>query len=171
MSMLPLESGRWRELTHAYGPAADIPPLLRSLESFPHSRGKDEPWFTLWSSLCHQGDVYPASFAAVPHIVRVLALAPTRADASFFQLPACVEIARFRKSVVVPADLQGAYLDSLRRLPRLVAEAADREWDEGFLVCAMSAIATAKGFPIVADATQELTSNVAEEFMKWFSER
>ena len=25
----------------------------------------------LWSSLCHEGDVYTASYAAVPHIVQM----------------------------------------------------------------------------------------------------
>ena len=136
MAILALDSPRWLELTHAYGPATDIPPLLRDLEGFPKSRGSDEPWFTLWSSLCHQGDVYPASFAAVPHIVRVLASAPTRADASFFQLPACIEIARFRKSIAVPSDLHEAYVGALRQMPALVAAAAAREWDGGFLCCA-----------------------------------
>ncbi len=171
MTTLSLESGRWRELTHAYGPATDIPPLLRDLEAFPSSSGNAEPWFSLWSALCHQDDVYPASFAAVPHIVRVLALAPTRADASFFQLPACVEIARFRKSVPVPTDLHDAYFEALRRLPSLVAAAAEREWDEDFLVCVMSALACAKGFPTVADAALELTPSVAEEFKQWFLTR
>jgi hypothetical protein len=70
---LPLDSPRWSELDHAYGKAAGIPALLRHLESFPPSSPDDEPWFSLWSALAHQGDVYPASFAAVPHVVRALA--------------------------------------------------------------------------------------------------
>jgi hypothetical protein len=59
-----------------------------------HRAGKAEPWFSLWSSLAHQGDVYSASFAAVPHVVHALSTAPERADASFFQFPTWVEIYR-----------------------------------------------------------------------------
>jgi hypothetical protein len=44
----------------------------------------------------HQGDVYPASFAAVPHVVSALASAPTRAGFDYFLFPACVEVARVK---------------------------------------------------------------------------
>jgi hypothetical protein len=67
---------RWSNLQHAYGSASDVPGLLRRLEVLPASSGTDEPWFSLWSSLAHQGDVYSASFAAVPHVVRALSTAP-----------------------------------------------------------------------------------------------
>lgn len=169
--MLELDDRRWSELRHAYGPAGDIPGLLRQLESFPVARGDDEPWFSLWGSLCHQGDAYSASFAAVPHIVRVLATDPLRADPSFFQLPACIEIARARHSTPVPPDLQGAYSAALAALPALVGSAASREWDSSFLCCALSAVAAATGHPGVAEAVLELQPDVAEQFLKWFHEQ
>src|SRR3954470_2420881 len=127
--MIPLDSPRWSELQHAYGSAADMPPLLRQLESFPSSDGNSEPWFSLWSALCHQDDVYTASFAAVPHIIRVLASDPMRADFSFFQLPACIEIARARDEFPIPADLRQPYTEALQRFPVLVGAAATRQWD------------------------------------------
>ena len=34
-ALLDLDDRRWAELTHAYGSAADIPPLLRQLREFP----------------------------------------------------------------------------------------------------------------------------------------
>ena len=52
----------WHELTHAYGSAEDIPGLFARL-------GGDEDdkiWSELWGSLCHQGSVYEASWAAMP---------------------------------------------------------------------------------------------------------
>ena len=158
-------------MQHAYGSAADMPPLLRQLESFPSSDSDSEPWFSLWSALCHQDDVYTASFAAVPHIIRVLASDPMRADFSFFQLPACIEIARARDEFPIPADLRQPYLEALQRLPVLVGAAAARQWDEDFLCCALSAIAAAKGFPSVAKAALELTPKTAEDFMEWFYEQ
>ncbi|MER5355611.1 hypothetical protein ABT093_35460 [Kitasatospora sp. NPDC002551] len=52
----------WSRLSHAYGPADDIPDLLDRIASAP----TDELWNDLWSALCHQGSVYPASLAALP---------------------------------------------------------------------------------------------------------
>jgi hypothetical protein len=167
--MIALDSPRWSELEHAYGAAGNIPPLLRQLEGFPdQTRYDEEPWFTLWSALCHQGDVYSASFAAVPHVVRVLANDPLRAQFCFFQLPAQVEICRRRKEVAIPADLQEAYFVALSQLPSLAGAASAREWDSDFLCCALSAIAAAKGFPSIAETAQELTPEIASKFMEWF---
>ncbi len=52
----------WGRLSHAYGPAADVPALLARLSPEPVT----DVWEKLWSRLCHQGTVYPASFAALP---------------------------------------------------------------------------------------------------------
>lgn len=51
----------WSQLSHAYGTAEDIPGLLDRLEPDPRS----PVWNDLWSSLCHQGTVYTASYAAL----------------------------------------------------------------------------------------------------------
>ncbi|MGW4560863.1 hypothetical protein ACWEN3_00190 [Streptomyces sp. NPDC004561] len=53
----------WSRLRHAYGPADDIPGLFARLTG----GQEDEPvWRDLWSSLCHQGTVYDAGYAALP---------------------------------------------------------------------------------------------------------
>jgi len=169
--LLSLDSPRWSELSHAYGPASDIPPLLSQLSSLPTSENNKEPWFYLWSALAHQGDVYPASFAAVPHVVLALASAPEKAEFTYFQFPAWVEVCRKKSSVEIPKDLQTAYFAALSQLPALVAAAATREWEPGFLSCALSAIAAAKGQTGIAEAVLELTPEVAEEFMEWFFQR
>jgi hypothetical protein len=151
--------------------ASDVPHLLRQLETMPPFNGEEEPWFSFWSSLAHQGDVYSASFAAVPHVVRILAQAPNQADFSYFQFPAWVEICRQKKSVMIPQELEADYYSALNQLPSLVAAAADREWDEALLSSALSAIAAAKGNGKVAEAIQELNASVAEEFMDWLFNR
>ncbi|MFD9127144.1 hypothetical protein [Kitasatospora sp. NPDC059571] len=51
----------WSQLKHAYGTAEDIPVLFERLGTEPN----DGVWGDLWSRLCHQGSVYPASFAAL----------------------------------------------------------------------------------------------------------
>jgi len=168
---LALDSPRWSELEHAYGKAANIPALLRQLADLPSADGEDEPWFTLWSALAHQDDVYLASFAAVPHVVRALASDPARAGAVYFHFPAWVEICRQRRKVTVPADLRTAYAAALAALPALVAKASTRAWDDDMLACALAAIAAVKGFTEVAAAVLELDSEVAGEFMDWFEQR
>jgi hypothetical protein len=165
------DTRRWADLQHAYGSASDVPGLLRQLAELPASNGRDEPWFSLWSALAHQGDVYPASFAAVPHVVRALSIAPTAADSSFFHFPAWVEICRQKTATPIPDDLRQAYFAALERLPSLVAAAAKREWDGSFLACTLSAVAAAKGYGTVAEAVQELTPDVALEFTEWFFKR
>lgn len=169
--MLALDDPRWSELQHAYGAAADIPGLLKQLTDLPSSEDDKEPWFSIWSALAHQGDVYSASFAAVPHVIEALASAPLTADFSYFQFPAWVEVCRTKNGVSVPEDIASAYFESLSRLPALVAAAAARQWDEGFLRCALSAVAAAKGQPAVAEAILELSPEVAGEFMAWIYER
>jgi len=57
----------WSELIDAYGTAESIPGLLESVEP-----ELDSPsWDDLWSRLCHQGTVYPASFAALPRLTQI----------------------------------------------------------------------------------------------------
>ena len=172
--MLQLDDARWAELRHAYGPATDIPALLVQLENPATPRSKDapDPWFMLWSSLAHQGDIYSASFATVPHVVRILSGQPAdRQKAEFFHFPAWVEICRQRKNIPVPAALADDYYSALNKLPALVAAAASQSWDEEFLRAALSAIAAAKGHCRVAEAALELSPKVADEFLEWFFAR
>lgn len=169
--MLQLDDPRWGELDHAYGRASDIPGLLRRLETTSTSMDEDEPWFTLWSSLAHQGDVYPASFAAVPHVIALFAKAPATSDVSFLHFPAWVEICRQRNRVPVPDFLSADYFGSLKQLPPLIAVAAGRQWDGEFLVCALAALAAAKGEGIIAEAVLELNTQNAERFLSWLREQ
>lgn len=170
--MLSLDSPRWSELEHAYGKASDIPPLLRGLENLPKAVGESEPWFTIWSALAHQGDIYSATFAAVPHIVAALATAPTNADESFFHFPAWVEICRVKQRVLIPPDLEADYFASLKRLPGLAAQAAAERSDAPFTACALSAVAAALGQHAMAEVILEMASpEIAQEVLDWINER
>jgi len=166
--MLSLESSRWAQLRHAYGPADDIPELLRLLKDLPASRGEDEPWYSLWSSLAHQGDVYSASFAAVPHVIEMFATNPMAADECYFHFPVWVEICRQKEGTAIPEDLNDAYFASLSRLPDLIAQCFAKEWNSEYARCALAAIAVAKGQAYLAEPLLELSSDVAAKFMDWF---
>ncbi len=167
--MLELDSPEWRALKHAYGSAKDTPALLNRLKAFPADDGKAEPWLTLWGSLAHQGDVYPASFAAVPHVVDALSKDPSKAHASYFHFPAWVEICRAKNKVKVPANLKAEYERALGRLPGLVAAAANKPWDESFGRCALAAVAAAKGAHAMAEAILELSPDMLGEFEQWLN--
>ncbi len=161
--MIELDDPRWQKLSHAYGSAADIPELLRDLASAtgPKSGYDCEPWFTLWSSLCHQGDVYDASYAALPHIVEIACNATRPVDFSFFQLPAAIEIGRHSgKGPPVPADLANAYGDAVSRLTECVALHRHEDWDELTLLSAASALAVAKGHHRIAEAISNLDDDL-----------
>ncbi|ATY33732.1 hypothetical protein [Sphingomonas psychrotolerans] len=161
--MLELDDPRWSTLTHAYGSAADTPELIRQLAHAPGPAGdhEKEPWFTLWSSLCHQGDVFDASYAAVPHIVKIAFSAMEPVDFSFFQLPAAIEIARNNgRGPQVPAHTDTAYTQALSRLNECVAVHRHEDWDEPMLLSALSAQAVAKGHHRVAEAIMNLDDDL-----------
>jgi hypothetical protein len=170
--VLSLHSPRWQELEHAYGKAGDIPKLLEQLASLPKDEGESEPWFAIWSALAHQGDVYSASFAAVPHVIAALSKSPETAHESYFHFPAWVEICRAKQTIEVPHDLHKSYFSSLSKLPQLAAAAARKSWGRGFLACALAAAAAAKGQHAVAEAILEMAEEgIAEEFLEWHYEQ
>jgi hypothetical protein len=171
MSMLSLDSPRWSELQHAYGSASNIPLLLKQLETFPSDNPNDEPWFSIWSALAHQGDVYSASFAAIPAVVSIIESNPQKATASFFQFPTWVEICRQRKHVPIPDDLRPGYFEALARLGPLSATVVNSNSDEGFLRCLLASIAVSKAEIALAEAILELEPDVVPEFMTWLEAR
>ncbi len=66
-----LDSVRWAELEHAYGPADDLPGILRALagDEDQSAEALDE----LWGSILHQGTVYGATAQAVPFLAKAAA--------------------------------------------------------------------------------------------------
>jgi hypothetical protein len=83
----------------------------------------------------------------------------------YFHFPARIEICRQRTRVSIPFDLKTSYFQALDCLPALVAEAATREWDDGFTTSALGAIAAVKCSPDVAEAVLELTPEAASELL------
>jgi hypothetical protein len=171
--MLPLDSREWSALQHAYGLASDIPPLLRSVAADIASSDAADgtAWFDLWSALCHQGDVYPASFAAIPHVIEALASHPGRASYQFFLLPAAVEVARHRRNTPVPKHLEAAYFAALRRLSLVSAQALSRQWDNTLCRSVLAALAAAKGHLGTAELLLEVDQEDVGEVLQWYFAR
>ena len=162
----------WEKLEHAYGNAANIPALLAQLADFPsESSSENEPWLTLWSSLCHQGDIYSASFAAVPEIVRHLASAPERATFSYFCLPAAIEIARFQNNVPVPEVLHAAYFAAIQQLGMLAGQLVTTSPDDVVAQAAIAAFTVSIGQHEYANLVLNVPKNELPEVMEWYWER
>jgi hypothetical protein len=68
--VIPLDDvATWHALQGAYGPADKVREILVRLEEAPDSF-EDDP-DDLFGIILHQGDTYPASYAAVPHLVAI----------------------------------------------------------------------------------------------------
>jgi hypothetical protein len=161
---------KWSELSHAYGFAGNIEPLLKALYSFPsESDRRSEPWHTLWSSLCHQGDIYSASFAATPVIVDALSTAPSKASQSYFLLPVCIELARVTHRVDPPIGLEKLYFAALTKFPQLMANASLN--DPEVTAAALAAVAVSKGQWRTAQLLVEIESGDIPEVLKWYRAR
>jgi hypothetical protein len=111
--MLSLDDERWDGLKGGYQVPFDPRRLLAGLES-----GKDgaSVWHGLWEGLHHQGDVGEASYAAVPHLVRIYRQRGA-VDWNTYAIVAIIELARGRgKNPDVPKWLETSYFNAIREL-------------------------------------------------------
>ena len=171
--MLSLESNDWSQLTHACGAANDIPGLLDQLSEYPSKSGYDsEPFFSLWSSLCHQGDTYTAAYAAVPHILALAEADVNRITYDFLLLPTSIEIARRTgRGPEVPAELSDNYTAAIKSMTAIIGQLRVDDMDETWCVTCGAAVAIAAGNPTLAEAILELEGDAASEFLKWKFEK
>jgi len=84
-----LDDINWSLLRHAYGPAIDVPDLLRKRASAdPEIASGAE--FELFGNILHQGTVYPATSHAVPFIVELLESQTISKRSGLIVLLACI---------------------------------------------------------------------------------
>lgn len=65
-----LDEINWRDLSHAYGPADDVPELLRALAE--GNCSAEDAVGEFWGNIWHQGTVYEASAYAVPFLLELV---------------------------------------------------------------------------------------------------
>lgn len=146
--MLDLKSHRWSELAHAYGNAKDIPDLLVQLASSELSAARlDDLLEDLWSKLCHQGSVYTATYAAIPHIAMI---AKNQSASEQIQLLCFIGFAEtMRKTgffASIPADIEEGYMDGLHQAGELVISLLSRAWSEEEYKHLIGTLASVRGF-------------------------
>ena len=145
--MLPFSSARWRELNQASGTGRDIPGLLAHapVERRPSHR-PDTIWFELWSSLCPRGATYSASYAAVPHLLRIAKLPAFRFRFDPLLLIASIELARLEhRGPVIPEDLETDYQAALAEARELAEAAVTHAWDDESWVAFKGSAAALRG--------------------------
>jgi len=164
--MLSLEDERWSKLNGSYRTPFDLRPLLRKLEM-----GSDEKsvWNELWNELHHQGDVGEASFAAVPHLVRIQR-AKRSVDWNTFALVAVVEFARANgKNPDLPQWLAEEYFQAIQDLAEIGAGEVMRCSDPDAVRSILGVIALAKGLrahgEVLVDFSEEEMRQIASG--KW----
>lgn len=160
--MLDLSSPRWKELGHAYGSGADIPNLLCQLETaLAQENYKSEPWYSIWSALCHQGDVYTATYAAMPHIIDMARRKRAREQFDCLSFVAYAEACRHRKGAPpIPADLKDDYLASIEAAQEIFLASLKQKWDEEETKTLLGGFAAAKGYPKLGDVIIRLDSTL-----------
>jgi hypothetical protein len=137
----------------------------------PAGEANSEPWFSLWSALAHQGDVFNASFAAVPYVVQALESSPLKAGTVYFLFPAWIEICRQKNGIEIDSELRSAYFEALNKLPKLVSLGDASDWPSDKLAAGLAAIAAVKGRTRMAEVLVEMDEDVAAQFMSWFFNR
>ena len=140
--MLSLDDSRWDNLMGGYRMECDPRPLLAKLES---GLDAEATWHELWDELHHQGDVGEASYAAVPHLVRIYRNHDTP-DWNTYAIVAIIELARDKgNNPAVPEWLENDYFSAIQELARIgAAEVLTAKDPEAFRAI-LGIIAIAKG--------------------------
>lgn len=107
----------WSKLEHGYGSGdTQVPDLLKKLEKYPKWGSDNDPFSDLFGCICHQGSVYSSSFAAVPHIARIVEANPKKVHSEYFALPLLIEIGRQKFDEKIPASFKKEYTEALEKL-------------------------------------------------------
>jgi hypothetical protein len=145
--MLNMDDPRWEKLSGGYRRPYDPRPALAKFQS-----GANDAmvWEELWNELHHQGDVGEASYAAIPHLVRIYEQHPS-ADWNVYAIIGIIELARKRgKNPDVPAWLDSGYFQAIQQLANLGLQELKVVSDPDVVRAILSVNALAKGLRIHA---------------------
>jgi len=143
--MLSLDDIRWTTMHGGYKMPFDPRPLFERLEA---GIDTEAVWSELWNELHHQGDVDEASYASVPHLVRIYRKRTT-AEWNTYAIVAIIELARARGSNPdVPEWLAKDYFAAIAELAGLGATEVLTTDDTERVRAMLGVIAIAKQLPI-----------------------
>ena len=166
--MISLDDPKWEDLAGGYKVPYDPRPAIRALEA---GNSVDDAWDELWNELHHQGDVGEASYAAVPHLVRIQQ-AKSSVDWNLYALISTIEIERHRTSnPPLPDWLAAAYQQAWRQVIDLASRDL-KKTDESLAVTAiLGALAIAKGLlklgAFISYSDEDEVDEYAEGHLAW----
>jgi hypothetical protein len=157
---LELSDPRWISLDGGRRLPFDPRPALRRLEG-----GVDVPaaWGELWDGLHHQGDVGEASYASVPHLVRIHQ-ARGVLDWNTYALVATIDLARDRRrNPQVPSWLDAEYVSAINHLAELGLREFPRATDQAAVRSILAVLAIWKSARVHGRALVELSEDELRE--------
>jgi hypothetical protein len=142
LALDPNDDDLWRSLTGGYRIPYDPRPALRSLEL---GENVESVWRELSTELYHQGDVGEASYAAVPHLVRIHEQRSIP-DWNTYALAAMIEEGRNApQNPILPDHLRDAYEQAWRELVRIGLNEFEKANDSLLVSSIIAVLAMGKG--------------------------
>jgi hypothetical protein len=80
-----LDQIRWDQMEHAYGPAVEVPDILRGLVD-PDPAVRETSLDAFYGGVHHQGDVYKCTVKAIPFLIRIARSAQAHGRAQVLDL-------------------------------------------------------------------------------------
>lgn len=163
--MPDLNDPRWQQLKGGYRIVYDASVSLKAMEA------GNAVWDELRQELHHQGDVDEASYAAVPHLVRIASASQT-SDWNLYALVGIIEIVRHRVSnPAVPDWLLSEYETAWTRLEELALRDLASCCDPLLIRNALGVVAISKGERKLGALLMNLDTSeideLAEEKLAW----
>jgi hypothetical protein len=158
--MIPLDHEIWPSLMGGYRIPYDASVALRELERTDHP---EAVWEELWNELHHQGDVGPASYAALPHIVRI-ARSRSFTDWNAYAIASVIEASRQSgHNPAIPDWLQDSYKAAWQELLEMGLEQLKVETDETTTRAMLGAVALARGLSRLGRLLSDLDASEIDE--------
>jgi len=141
--MIDLNDKIWVTLEGGYRMKYDTSLPLKNLQ------GCDSPskeiWDTLWEELYHQGDVGIASYAAIPHLIRIYK-EKGWFDDNLCMFAATIESSRLEdKNPKIPQWLEHDYKQSLLDIVKYFIEELTKKWGHSSLIGVLMLISLLQG--------------------------
>ncbi len=166
--MLLLSDWKWKKFDGGYREKYDASIPLSKLES--ESDGLDSVWSELWENLHHQGDVGIASYAAIPHIARIIR---SREILNYnpFALAVTIELARGQgENPKLPKWLEEDYFEALRDMANYGCDSLKKECEASVLKSVLALVAIIKGNRDLGELIFEVDEGYEKDLLDKFFE-
>lgn len=160
--MIPLLSERWASLEDAYGSATE---LSRCLAKGPTEILASSDPCQLWSKLYHQGEIFSASYAAVPYLLDAQ-FAAAQPSWSVIALCAAIHVAHLEgHGPLVAADVWQPYNNAVLLIPAKLSRFIVPGLDDVPCRAILAASAAACGNVALARVLLDITPELAQRFI------